>query len=79
MIIIYSYIECICDRRIGPNAKPLETQSKKTDVKNDASSSKLVIRDLQLSDSGIYKLTVHNGVKSKEIYVSLFVEGMHKK
>lgn len=38
-------------------------------------SSELVIRDLKVSDSGIYRLIAKNTYEKKEINVTLLVEG----
>lgn len=47
----------------------------KISVENDKSTSKLVIRDLQLYDSGIYELVADNDAHTKRIYVTLLVQG----
>lgn len=44
-------------------------------MENDKSTSKLVIKDLQLYDSGVYELTANNDAHIKQITVTLFVEG----
>lgn len=44
-------------------------------VENDKSTSKLVIKDLQLYDSGVYELTADNDAHLKKISVTLLVEG----
>lgn len=47
----------------------------KISVENDKSTSKLVINDLQLSDSGIYELVADNDAHKQSIAVILLVEG----
>lgn len=44
-------------------------------VENDKSISKLVIKNLDLFDSGIYELIADNDVHRKHITVTLMVEG----
>lgn len=63
--------------RIHPSGKSLESKLEKARVKNNY-LSKLIITNVQLFDSGIYRLAVNNGVLSKEIEVTLFVEGKIK-
>lgn len=46
-------------------------------VENDKSTSKLVIRDLQLYDSGVYELTADNNFHTKRIAVTLLVQGSY--
>ncbi|XP_025418891.1 vascular endothelial growth factor receptor 1 isoform X3 [Sipha flava] len=46
----------------------------KVSVENDKSTSKLVIRDLQLYDSGVYELVAHNDAHVQRITVTLLVE-----
>lgn len=50
-------------------------KQEKITVENDKSTSKLVIKDLQLYDSGVYELTADNGAHKKQITVTLLVEG----
>jgi len=47
----------------------------KISVENDKSTSKLVIKDLQLYDSGTYELVADNDAHVKQIAVTLLVEG----
>lgn len=47
----------------------------KVSVENDKSTSKLVIKDLQLYDSGVYELVANNDAYEKKISVTLLVEG----
>lgn len=47
----------------------------KISVENDKSTSKLVIKNLQLYDSGEYVLRADNNVHRQEISVFLHVEG----
>lgn len=47
----------------------------KISVENDKSTSKLVIKDLQLYDTGVYELTADNDAHTKQITVTLLVEG----
>lgn len=47
----------------------------KISVENDKSTSKLVIKDLQLYDSGAYELVADNDAHVKRITVTLLVEG----
>lgn len=44
-------------------------------MENDVRTSKLVIKDLQLSDSGKYELVADNDAHTKQISVTLLVEG----
>jgi len=50
-------------------------KQEKITVENDKSTSKLVIKDLQLYDSGVYELIADNGAHKKQITVTLLVEG----
>jgi len=46
----------------------------KISFKNDKNISKLIIKDLELFDSGVYQLYANNRVFQNRIYVSLFVK-----
>jgi len=61
--------------RRDPNGKELGMNTEKVSVENDKSTSKLVIRDLQLYDSGAYELVADNDAHMKRIIVTLLVEG----
>lgn len=49
----------------------------KISVENDKTTSKLVIRDLQLYDSGVYELVAHNDAHVQRIAVTLLVESTY--
>ncbi|KAF0766886.1 vascular endothelial growth factor receptor 1 isoform X2 [Aphis craccivora] len=57
-----------------PNGKELGMNPEKISVENDKSTSKLVIKDLQLYDSGAYELVADNDAHVKRITVTLLVE-----
>ncbi|XP_050544021.1 vascular endothelial growth factor receptor 1 isoform X2 [Daktulosphaira vitifoliae] len=57
-----------------PEGKEIGLNQDKIYVENDKITSKLVIKDLQLSDSGIYELTADNDAHRKHINVTLLVE-----
>ncbi|XP_022178523.1 vascular endothelial growth factor receptor 1 isoform X3 [Myzus persicae] len=57
-----------------PNGKELGMNPEKVSVENDKSTSKLVIKDLQLYDSGTYELVADNDAHVKQITVTLLVE-----
>ncbi|XP_050420983.1 vascular endothelial growth factor receptor 1 isoform X2 [Adelges cooleyi] len=57
-----------------PEGKEIGLNPDKMYVENDKSMSKLVIKDLQLSDSGIYELIADNDAHKKRINVTLLVE-----
>lgn len=61
--------------RTDPNGKEVGMNSEKISVENDKSTSKLVIRDLQLYDSGVYELVADNDAHKKKINVTLLVQG----
>lgn len=61
--------------RISPNGTLLETKSGKKCMKNNNCLSELILTNIRLSDSGIYKLSTCTGTQSKDIAVTLFVEG----
>lgn len=61
--------------RRDPNGKELGMNPEKVSVENDKSTSKLVIKDLQLYDSGTYELVADNDAHVKQITVTLLVEG----
>jgi len=61
--------------RRDPNGKELGMNPEKVSVENDKSTSKLVIKDLQLYDSGVYELVADNDAHMKRITVTLLVEG----
>lgn len=61
--------------RIDPNSKELGMDPDKISVENNKSTSKLVIKNLQLYDSGEYILKADNDVHRQEISVFLHVEG----
>lgn len=61
--------------RRDPNGKELGMNPEKVLVENDKSTSKLVIKDLQLYDSGEYVLVADNDAHVKQITVTLLVEG----
>lgn len=44
-------------------------------MKNFGTLSKLVINEVQVSDSGVYQLLAYNGAHEKNISVTLLVEG----
>lgn len=69
-----SYIWLYLFRR-DPNLKEVGMNPEKIAVINDKSTSKLVINDLQLYDSGVYELVADNGVHVERISVNLLVEG----
>lgn len=61
--------------RRDPDGKEIGMNSEKIIVENDKSISKLVIKDLQLYDSGVYELIADNDAHRKQITVTLIVEG----
>lgn len=65
----------MCKRRRDPNGDKIGMNPEKAFVKNYATSSKLVIKDIQMSDSGMYQLFAENRVHKKNISVTLLVEG----
>lgn len=61
--------------RKGPSGQLLQTKSDKTCVENKNCLSELIVTNVQLPDSGAYTLATYTGAESKEIKVTLFVEG----
>lgn len=61
--------------RRDPNGEKIEMNSEKAFVKNYDTLSRLVIKNIQISDSGIYRLFAENGVHKKNISVALLVKG----
>lgn len=61
--------------RRDTNGETIGTDREKIFVKNDGTSSKLVIKDVQVSDSGVYQLFAYNGALTNNISVTLLVEG----
>lgn len=68
-------------RRRAPNGKEIhvvtdpQQEDEKMYAKNDKTTSKLVITNLELYDSGIYELFADNGVYTRNISVILLVKG----
>jgi len=60
--------------RRDPNGKEVGMNPEKISVENDKSTSKLVIKDLQLYDSGVYELVADNEAHIKRITVTLLVQ-----
>jgi len=52
-----------------------ECDQETTSIESDESSTKLIIRDLSVYDSGIYELVANNGAHIKRIAVTLVVQG----
>lgn len=75
-IVFEYYFKIIdfCNRR-DPEGKEVGLNPDKIFVENDKSTSKLVIKDLQMSDSGVYELYAENDDYTKQINVTLLVEG----
>lgn len=61
--------------RRDPNGNKIGMNSEKAFMKNYDTFSKLVIKNIQISDSGIYQLFAENRVHKKNISVTLLVEG----
>ncbi|XP_060867787.1 vascular endothelial growth factor receptor 1 isoform X2 [Metopolophium dirhodum] len=57
-----------------PSGKELGMNPEKISVENDKSTSKLVIKNLELFDSGTYELVADNDAHVKQITVTLLVE-----
>lgn len=62
-------------RRRDPYGEKIGMNPEKVFVKNYDTSSKLVIKNIQMSDSGIYRLFAENTFHKKNISVTLLVEG----
>lgn len=61
--------------RRDPNGNKIGMNSEKAFMKNYDTFSKLVIKNIQISDSGIYQLFAENRFHKKNISVTLLVEG----
>jgi len=72
-IILYHILFYIYRR--DSSGKELGMNPEKISVENDKSTSKLVIKNLDLFDSGTYELVADNDAHRKQITVTLLVEG----
>lgn len=63
-------------RRIDEYGKELTTQPGKLYLKKSKSIAKLVIKNLELSDSMVYILAAENGAHKKQISLTLSVKGI---
>lgn len=69
-----SYVKLFI-RRIDQHGKELVMRPGKLYLKKSKSIAKLIIKNLEPSDSMVYKLTAENGAHQKQISVILSVKG----
>lgn len=72
-----SYVK-LCFDRIDELGKELITRPGKLYLKKSKNIAKLIIKNLESSDSMVYRLTAENGAHKKQISVVLSIKGIYR-